>query len=108
MKGTEFSKPTDPQTYSNTPESTRDNVEGEAVSANMPDTISTSSSEMLTEKTSKETDESAAQSENIGKLLLSMRSMHDDIIRTYLSLSHLSCHTTYCTQTGFCLTLTPV
>ena len=56
MRGTELSKPTDPQTSSNTPQNTRDNVdEGQAVSANMPDTISISSSEMQSEKTSKET-----------------------------------------------------
>ena len=71
VTGTELSKPTDPQTSSNTPEKSKDNVdEVQAVSANKPDTIFTSSSEMQSEKTSKETDEVAAQSENIGKLLL--------------------------------------
>ena len=69
--GTELSKPTDPQTSSNTPEKSKDNVdEVQAVSANKPDTIFTSSSEMQSEKTSRETNEVAAQSENIGKLLL--------------------------------------
>ena len=69
--GTELSKPTDPQTSSNTPENSKDKVdEVQAVSANKPDTIFTSSSEMQSEKTSSETSEVAAQSENIGKLLL--------------------------------------
>ena len=69
--GTELSKPTDPQTSSNTPENSKDNVVVvQAVSANKPDTIFTSSSEMQSEKTSSETNEVAAQSENIGKLLL--------------------------------------
>ena len=69
--GTELSKLTDPQTSSNTPENSKDNVdEVQAVSANKPDTIFTSSSDMQSEKTSKETNEVAAQSENIGKLLL--------------------------------------
>ena len=68
MRGTELSKPTDLQTSSNTPQNTRDNVdEGQSVSANMPDTISISSSEMRSEKTSKETDVVVVQSENIGK-----------------------------------------
>ena len=68
---TELSKPTDPQTSSNTPEKSKDNVdEVQAVSANKPDTIFTSSSEMQSEKTSKETNEVTAQSENFGKLLL--------------------------------------
>ena len=44
-------KRTDPQTSSKTPENTRHNIdEGQSVSANMPDTISTSSSEMQSEK----------------------------------------------------------
>ena len=61
-------KRTDPQTSSKTPENTRHNIdEGQSVSANMPDTISTSSSEMQSEKSSKETDEVEVQSENIGK-----------------------------------------
>ena len=61
-------KPTDPQTSSKTPENSKDNVdEGQGVSVNMPDTISTSSSEMQSEKTSKETDEVEVQPENIGK-----------------------------------------
>ena len=61
-------KPIDPLTSSNSPENTRDNVdEGQGVSANMPDTISTSSSEMQSEKTSNETDEVEVQSENTGK-----------------------------------------
>ena len=61
-------KPTDPQTSSRTPENTRKIVdEGQGVSDNMPDTISTSSSEMQSEKTSKETDEIEVQSEITGK-----------------------------------------
>ena len=71
VTGTELSKPSDPQTSSNPPEKSKDNVdEVQAVSANKPDTIFTSSSEMQSEKTSSETNEVAAQSENIGKLLL--------------------------------------
>ena len=71
VTGTELSKPTDPQTSCNTPENSKDNVdEVQAVSANRPDTIFTSSSEMQSEKTSSETNEVTAQSENIGKLLL--------------------------------------
>ena len=59
---------TDPLTSSKTPENTRDYVdEGQGVSANMRDTIFTSTSEMQSEKTSKETDEVEVQSENIGK-----------------------------------------
>ena len=58
-----LSKPADPQTSSNTRDD--DFEDSHAVSAN----VSTSSSEMRSEKTSKETDEVAAQSENIGKLL---------------------------------------
>ena len=66
VTGTELSKPTaDLQTSSNTPKNTR---EGQAVSVSMPDAICTSSSEVQCEKTSKEIDEVAAQSENIGKL----------------------------------------
>ena len=61
-------KPTYPQTSSKTPENIRDNVdEGQGVSVNMPDTISTSSSEIQSEKTSKEMNEIEVQSENIGK-----------------------------------------
>ena len=68
MRETESLKPIDPQTSSNTPENTRVNVdEGRDVSANMYDTISTSSSEMQNEKTSKEIVEVAAQSESTGK-----------------------------------------
>ena len=67
VTGTELSKPTDPQTSSKTPENSKDIVdEVQGVSANMPDTIFTSSSEMQSEITSKETDEVASQSENIG------------------------------------------
>ena len=65
---TELSKPTDPQTSSNTLENSRDNVdEGQGVSANKPDTASISSSEMQSEKTSKDTNEVVAKPENIGK-----------------------------------------
>ena len=68
MRGTELSKPTDPQTSSKTPENTSDNVdEGQGVSANMPDTISISSFEMRSEKTSNETDVVVVQAEDIGK-----------------------------------------
>ena len=67
VRTTELSIPTDPQTASNTPENARENIEGQAVSASMPGTISTSSSNVRSEKTSKETNEVAAQSENIGK-----------------------------------------
>ena len=68
MKATELYKPADSQTSSDTPESTRDNIdEGQGVPANIPDTISTSSSEIRSEKTSKEADEVVTQSENIGK-----------------------------------------
>ena len=60
--------PIDPQTSSRTPENSRDNVdEGQGVSANIPDTISTSSLEMQSEETSTETDEVEVQSENTGK-----------------------------------------
>ena len=62
MRGLELLKPTDPQTSGN---SRVDFEDGQAVSAN----ISLSSSEMQSEKTSKEADEVAAQSKKIGKIL---------------------------------------
>ena len=62
----EIFKSTYPQSYSNNFENTRGGHEdGQALSAY----ISTSSSEMQSKKTSKETDEVAVQSENIGKWL---------------------------------------
>ena len=61
-------KPTYPQTSSKTPENTKENVdECQGVTVNMPDTISTSSSEIQYEKTSMETDEVEVQFENTGK-----------------------------------------
>ena len=70
--------PTDPQTSSKAPENTRDNVdECQGVSANTPGTISTSSSEMQSEKTSKETDEIVVLSENIGKYNCSRHYRHE-------------------------------
>ena len=63
VMATGLSKPTNPQTSSNTRYD--DFEDGQAVSAN----VSTSSSEVQNEKTSKETDEVSTQSENIGKLL---------------------------------------
>ena len=71
MRATELFKSTDPQISSNTPENSRENVgEGQGVSANIPDKISISSSEMQSEKTSKETNEVVAQSDKVGKYLL--------------------------------------
>ena len=67
MRATGLLKPTDPQISSN-PESTRNNDEGQGVSANMPDTISIYSSEMPSERTSNEIGKVVAQPENnIGK-----------------------------------------
>ena len=74
MRGTESSKRTAPQTSSNILENTRDNVDkGQVVSANMPDSISISSSQVQSEITSKE---NVARSENIGKLLYN-KGMYD-------------------------------
>ena len=74
MRGTESSKPTAPPTSSNILENTKDNVDkGQAVSANMPDSISISSSRVQSEITSKE---NVALSENIGKLLYN-KGMYD-------------------------------
>ena len=64
--GVRLFKPRDPQTSSNISGNARDDDEdGQAVSAN----VSTSSSGVQSEKTFTETDEVAAQSENVGKLL---------------------------------------
>ena len=73
VRRTEFLKPADQQTSSNTPKNTRDNNvdEGQSVSTNMPDTVSTSSSEMQSEKTSsEETNEVEPQRDKIGKYLV--------------------------------------
>ena len=64
MMGLELLKPTDPQTSGNSRVYFED---GQAVSSN----ISISSSEMQSEKTSKEADEVAAQSKKIGKIIRS-------------------------------------
>ena len=71
VTGTSLFDPNYPLTYRNITESSRVYDECQAVSASMPDTISTSSSEMQSKKTSKETDEVAAQSEIIGRLFYS-------------------------------------
>ena len=68
-KVTELFKPTKYfQISSNTPEDTSVD-EGQGLSANMPDTISTSSSEVQSVKTSIESKEGRVHPENIGKYI---------------------------------------